>query len=80
MENKELPLTKILKLADALGVDISADFPKVERMRYLNSKKNPDQDSGIQSKYISLLEKHAQLLEELNVLKEEIAKYKHSDK
>ncbi|MEX1002385.1 MAG: helix-turn-helix domain-containing protein [Crocinitomicaceae bacterium] len=81
MDHKQLPFLKMLKIANVLGVDISLDFPEVEKLeaekkkRLLEREVNDD-SLTIKTKYMLLLEKHTQLLEELSSLKEEVIRYR----
>lgn len=80
MENDRLPLTKMLKLAEVLSVDITPDFPKAGKLKGHEkssaTETQQEEEISVKAKYLSLLEKHAQLLEEISVLKEEISRYK----
>ena len=85
MNDETLPLPKMLRIAQKLGVDISFDFPKIEKLKNEQTKQllqneSEDDNLSIKTKYMLLLERHAELLEEVSALKEEIAVYKQSKK
>ena len=84
MDKPNLPLRKLQKVAQVIGVDISTEFPEIlkleekKRKDLLEEERN-DQTLTMKTKYMLLLEKHAQLLEELSELKEEVAHYKKKE-
>lgn len=85
MDNEKLSLVKMIRIAKAIDIDISIDFPEVERIEAEKRKKllaeeSSDDNVTMKTKYMLLLEKHTFLLEELSQLKEEMAKYKSQSK
>ena len=85
INSEKLQFVKMMKVADAINVDISIDFPEMERIKTDQKKKllaedRTDESITIKTKYMRLLEKHTSLLEEYSQLKEEMAKYRTNSK
>ena len=70
--DKKLSDEKLFRVADAIKIDISEDFPDFVH----NSSVFYIKDDGGESKYVELKEKYINLLERHTALQEESAKYK----
>jgi hypothetical protein len=70
LENPNMPFNQMKKIGDAVGYDLTEDFPDAE----IVYKKESPVD---QTKYVQLMEKHLQTQDELIKCKNTIAEQKH---
>lgn len=66
----ELPMDVFVKIGNIIGYDFSLDIPAIANYRIMTEPQVvSDENKMYQKKYFELLEKHIQLIEELNALK-----------